>query len=242
MDYPARELERQRAALRALLGGGSMEGERAPREGGPLPDRAGRSPAEPETARRDAAGRAGRYAGGGDDTAVPDSGAPGAWEAVLGDWEGSWGTEEGGGFYAGEGARVRALSRGKGPQRRTAALREAAREGTGPRTSRPGGSAAAPESPAELRAEAMEPPAEHAGETGAGEDTAKGSGGWEGAGSAAARAPRGTPAWVPSRFSRDGPWDGGGTSAALRAEDGAKALSLAVQRDARRYDGGFGLY
>lgn len=30
--------------------------------------------------------------------------------------------------------------------------------------------------------------------------------------------------------------------AALQAEDGAKALSLAVQRDARRYDGGFTIY
>lgn len=236
MDYLSWELERQRAALGALLGGGEA------RDGEAAPEGERRSPAELETARRDAAGRAGRYAGGGDDTAVPDSGAPGAWEAVQGDWEGSWGTEEGGGFRAGEGARVRALSRGEGPQRRTAALREAAREGTGPWTSHPGGSAAAPESPAELRAEAMEPPAEHAGETGAGEDAAKGSGGWEDAGSAAARAPRSTLVWGPSRFGRGGPWGGGGVSTALQAEDGAKALSLAVQRDARRYDGGFGLY
>lgn len=37
------------------------------------------------------------------------------------------------------------------------------------------------------------------------------------------------------------PWGGWGT-AALRAEDSAKALSRAVQRDARRYDGGFNIY
>ena len=36
-------------------------------------------------------------------------------------------------------------------------------------------------------------------------------------------------------------WDGLG-SAALRTEDGARALSRAVQRDARRYDGGFSIY
>lgn len=239
MDYLSWELERQRDALRALLGGGEA------RDGKAAPEGERRSPAEPWAAERHAAGRAGRYAGGGDNTADPDSGAPGAWEAVQGAREGSPGAEEGGGFHAGEGARVHALSRGKGPQRRTAAdgaaaLREAAREGTGPRTSRPGGSAAAPGAPAALGAEAMEPAAEHAGETGFGEDAAKGSGGWKDAGSAAARAQRGTPAWGLSRSGRGGPW--GGVSAALQAEDGAKALSLAVQRDARRYDGGFGLY
>lgn len=38
------------------------------------------------------------------------------------------------------------------------------------------------------------------------------------------------------------PWDGGWGAAALRAEDSAKLLSRAVQRDARRYDGGFNIY
>lgn len=37
-------------------------------------------------------------------------------------------------------------------------------------------------------------------------------------------------------------WGGGWETAALREEDGARALSRAVQRDARRYDGGFILY
>ena len=37
-------------------------------------------------------------------------------------------------------------------------------------------------------------------------------------------------------------YGGGWGSAALREEEGAKALSRAVQRDARRYDGGFSLY
>ena len=45
-----------------------------------------------------------------------------------------------------------------------------------------------------------------------------------------------------TRLSRSLPWGEGWESPALRAEDGAKALSRAVQRDARRYDGGFFLY
>lgn len=44
------------------------------------------------------------------------------------------------------------------------------------------------------------------------------------------------------RLSRTLPWREGWESPALRAEDGAKALSRAVQRDARRYDGGFTIY
>ena len=44
------------------------------------------------------------------------------------------------------------------------------------------------------------------------------------------------------RLSRALPWGEGWESPALRAEDGAKALSRAVQRDARRYDGGFTIY
>lgn len=38
------------------------------------------------------------------------------------------------------------------------------------------------------------------------------------------------------------PWGEGAGDARLRAEDGAKALSRAVQQDARRYDGGFTIY
>lgn len=38
------------------------------------------------------------------------------------------------------------------------------------------------------------------------------------------------------------PWGGGWESAALRAEAEARSLSRAVQRDARRYDGGFTIY
>lgn len=44
------------------------------------------------------------------------------------------------------------------------------------------------------------------------------------------------------RLSRALPWGEDWDSPALRAEDGAKALSRAVQRDARRYDGGFTIY
>ena len=45
-----------------------------------------------------------------------------------------------------------------------------------------------------------------------------------------------------TRLSRPLPWGEGWKSPALRAEDGARALSKAVQRDARRYDGGFTIY
>ena len=38
------------------------------------------------------------------------------------------------------------------------------------------------------------------------------------------------------------PWGSGWGTAEARTEDGAKALSRAVQRDARRYDGGFTIY
>ncbi len=43
-------------------------------------------------------------------------------------------------------------------------------------------------------------------------------------------------------LARSLPWGEGWESPALQAEEGAKALSRAVQRDARRYDGGFFLY
>lgn len=45
-----------------------------------------------------------------------------------------------------------------------------------------------------------------------------------------------------ARLARSFPWGEGWKSPALRAEDGARALSKAVQRDARRYDGGFTIY
>ncbi len=44
------------------------------------------------------------------------------------------------------------------------------------------------------------------------------------------------------RLSRALPWKEGWESPALRAEAGARELSRAVQRDARRYDGGFAMY
>lgn len=39
-----------------------------------------------------------------------------------------------------------------------------------------------------------------------------------------------------------GPWSAGRYAGEAKAEDGARALSRAVQRDARRYDGGFTIY
>ena len=286
MDYPARELERQRAALRALLGGGSMEGERAPREGGPLPDRAGRSPAEPGTARESTVLRgAGRYAGNrGSREFSPDlpgageaareggekafSFEPGGLDAPASAWEGIPGRAAGSLAQEGReaGAEAPAGFRRAAPEE----LPSPAREGTGPRAALLGASGGREARQARETAADRTPEAAgtagggHGGKRFAGERPAPGvgpfpmdaSGRGEASGRASSGATRrdgggtgrpggGGPEGAPGqgeRLSRPLPWSGGGESSALRAEDGARALSRAVQRDARRFDGGFPLY
>lgn len=100
--------------------------------------------------------------------------------------------------------------------------RSPAREGTGPRRKGfPGGTAAAGEAWAAMDGEP-------GGGTAAGRDF-----------SPVSQAERETVPEPGGRSGGWGPWGGG--EAAFRAEDGARALSQAVQRDARRYDGGFSI-
>lgn len=292
VEYLGWELERQRAALWALLGGGRAEDGEAPEEedtaweGKALPGGRRRSPAGSGTARGNAVPQsAGRYAAKeGAEAGGPLVGAPGAWETVLaaekalrpageagawetpvGPWEGISGEEaefsarrgEGTGAEfspqrdGGTGVRAFAASRQKeeahGP----------AGEGTGSRTALEGPSArreaGTGETAARRTAEAAETAAggRRAGE--ADPASLRKSGGDAGGvsiparrnGAGTARLGGGGLDGAPgreTRLSRPLPWGEGWESPALRAEDGARALSKAVQRDARRYDGGFTIY
>lgn len=262
MDYLGWELERQRWALRAvLLGGGAPEaepggGEQAPE--GAAPAEAGRGaaasaatgesageavfPGAREAVRRASRGR--RSEGEASAAGTP----PSAWETVLGQAAERLGEAPDGGGSAG-----RVPGRSRGPAREAAG--RGALAGFGP-----GGTER--ETAAEELAEPARNAAGAAGRIRAGEDPAGGAadeggapsptmrpGGGETAGSTAAAKRTGgmeAPSWggaVPAggaeeRLSRSVPWGDGGESAALRAEDQARAVSRAVQRDARRYDGG----
>lgn len=286
MDYLGWELERQRAALLALLGGGREEegapregdapgeaaasGENTAREGETLPDGTRRSPAESGGARRRADRSAGRYAGGRKTAGGPLLGAPGAWEMVreaAGDrldgasgapgipvsaWEALWSgkteapaRERRGGEETGAPAASRRL-----PEE----TRRTPRFGTGGaaellESSGGRGGAEAARTAAEFGAEAA-PMAETAGERRAGGNLTGPPSGRRAGGGAAAMGGTGTARLggrsetegPGERLSRVLPWGGGWESPALRAEAEARALSRAVQRDARRYDGGFTIY
>ncbi len=292
MDYLGWELERQRAALWALLDGGRTEDGEAEEhtawEGEAPPGGTRRSPVNSGTAREGAVSRdAGRYAESGG--AQPRNflrDFPGAWEAVREAEGGRPGGESGAlratvsaweGFLL--GSETEAPDRGGGDAETgvpRASRREArqgaqgpAREGTGPRAAlwEPSGEGS-PES-WETAAERMaEAAAGTAGGRSAGQRSAvegpsgsadlpplRISGGGEPSreASAAARRDGAGTVWFGGggfggalgqggQLSRSLPWGGGWESPALRAEDGAKALSRAVQRDARRYDGGFAIY
>ena len=287
VDYLGWELERQRAALWALLGGGRAEDGEAPGEedtaweGKALPGGRRRSPAGSGTARGSAVPQsAGRYAAKeGAEAGGPLVGAPGAWETVLaaekalrpageagawetpvGPWEGISGEEaefparKGGDTGAGfspqrdGGTEVRAFA----AFRQKEEAHGPAGEGTGSRTALEGPSARR-EAGAGETAEAAETAAggRRAGE--ADPASLRKSGGDAGGvsipprrdGAGTARLGGGGLDGAPgreTRLSRPLPWGEGWKSPALRAEDGARALSKAVQRDARRYDGGFTIY
>nr|WP_325222540.1 hypothetical protein [uncultured Oscillibacter sp.] len=302
MDYLGWELERQRAALWALLGGGRAEDGEAPEEedtaweGKALPGGRRRSPAGSGTARGNAVPQsAGRYAAKeGAEAGGPLVGAPGAWETVLaaekalrpageagawetpvGPWEGISGEEaefparKGGGMGArflprrdeGTGAGFSPRKDGGTEVLAFAASRQKeeahgpAGEGTGSRTALEGPSARREAGTGET-AEAAVAAETAAGGRRAGEaDPAslRKSGGDAGGvsiparrdGAGTARLGGGGLDGAPgreTRLSRPLPWGEGWKSPALRAEDGARALSKAVQRDARRYDGGFTIY
>lgn len=298
MDYLGWELERQRAALRALLGGGETEegeafsGEEPSDWGGPSgwdgsvsAEGTRRSPEGLGKARGRGSGRTGRYAAGRGEAGGPLIGAPGAWEmvreadraALAKGLDGPPVSAELQSGEAGSPARGR-RSRGTGARpfsRRYAPeeMRRTSRIGTGGTAELRGfsggqrdyeeewetadgtGAEAAVETAGGRRAGdvfAERGPALEAG-------GAPSPGGSSGGGGAAGDAP--TPmsrdgagmvrpvrdglagaAGPGERLSRTLPWGEGWESPALRAEDGAKALSRAVQRDARRYDGGFTIY
>lgn len=290
MDYPGWELERQRAALAALLLGGAAAERaadpQAPARHGPAGDAAaagGENGAEDAAARNEeavsgegrglsqAAHRAGRNSGRREKTPAP----PSAWEELLGaetaaellerkNWgAGVPGTAGGGGTAQG--------AVGQFPNRQAAAQK------AGPGRSERTGGQAAEEAAPDLRA------AEEAdgvlygrggGETAAGKAAVRKMMGKEaapvrssgGEGDAGKNAAAVDPLRA-ARFRRGGgeavqapgqdglpvfqsleltggtvPWGAGRGAGAARTEDGARALSRAVQRDARRYDGGFTIY
>lgn len=298
MDYLGWELERQRAALWALLGEAE---EGSPPQG---EDTGGRR----ETARARERGlrETGEIAGGGWEAACFPRGFPAAWESVraakgappggtggfpetMGRLRESGGVEaparegrsggtgapspsrryglaEGGPRIGIGGAKPSRLSGGgrAEAERRETAKGEAAAWEMGPES---GPGSAAGERPGGERPGGSGP----GGKGPDGRDRAVGAGGEEFSEKRAETRPgnrpgerAGKPAWAAAsglggggtafsapgvrggreetRLSRSLPWGEGWESPALRAEDGAKALSRAVQRDARRYDGGFFLY
>jgi len=275
MDYLGWELERQRAVLTALLlGGGEAQ------DGEAVPDGERRSPAEPEAARGNAAGQAGRYAGGGRYSGAPTGGASEFWETVrearqgrlpqgtgsvkppVSAWEAVLGAETG---YAAQGGRGDPFvlrqafqEEGQGPLSEGTGTQAELSPSSGGYAGRTGRQASAAGNAAETAMEA----AAAAGERRVGERRAESvSDVWGAAGTdAAVRQFRWTPVVrhaSPVRQIGGGPaetleqgeapdeiglWGGGWGSAALQPEDSAKALSRAVQRDARRYDGGFTIY
>lgn len=255
MDYLGRELERQRSALTALLLGGG-EG----RDTEPARDGDRRSPARSEAARGRVLGRDGRYAGG------EAGGMAGPSEALAagGKREAS-GTEpraersdaDGRGAETGAPALPsRTARRGESepPGEGTGVRREMAGPFEGGRLRRAErGAAEPPES--EDGGERTDGDSGGGALSGGGEplETSGRDGGASGRTRAVlpARRMAGSGAEMPGQeglpvFRETGrtggtaPWDGEGES--LRAEDEARRLSRAVQRDARRYDGGFQIY
>lgn len=250
MDYLGWELERQRAALRALLGGGGPEEDEPLRKKGPAGDgeaaggKTRRSPEGRGAARfRAALRKAGRYA---EEAGEALAEAPGIWETPR-EAAGDRVPGEGGGpeapadaaaespvGRAASGSRERRAPEEGAPSRRRA-LEEtgsrAGRDGAAELWSPFGGWAGEWGNPAEEPAAETGLTAETAGERRAKERF-----------TAEEKRPAAGGAGLEERLIRTLPWGERWESAALRAEEGAKALSRAVQRDARRYDGGFTIY
>lgn len=253
MDYLGWELERQGAALRALLGGGSAKEGGAPLQGGGAAEDGRRSPAGLGNAGEGGSREAGRYAGGRGETGIPPVGGPGAWEMLREAGRTALGGGSGGlpapgdaweGFLNGEGlsweGRSAETHAPESPRQRAPEETEAA-----------AGGAYAGSAPGENRAAGEIPRLGPGGPPLSGENP----GGRESPHDRASSINRGVPgkaspgspglagrAVREERLPRSLPWGTGRESPALRAEDGARALSRAVQRDARRYDGGFSIY
>lgn len=252
MDYLGWELERQRAALAALLLGGGETRDHvrdgARRSGAGTPEsRAGNSEEALGAWKADLGGAAAREAGEG--RAAGRAGTAGtplsAWEAVLGGaadvpprtGEGAWTLLRGEAGAQAEFLRSPGGYAARRGMRRTEAGLTAGAQSLSAVSAGDGmGDGAAP-----LEA--------GPGLDGAAGDTAAGHPGlplrvrWGGQRTADTLGRDGPPAvsQVAQEAAMTGPW-GGREAAALRAEDSAKLLSRAVQRDARRYDGGFNIY
>lgn len=237
MDYLEWELERQRGALRALLGGGGREDAGTARK-----DEARSGPAGMEAKGAGGTGRPAASGGTGEEPpktratvretgAAPPKGEDGGPDLPVSAWEQVWREER---YAPGQ--------RGwDGPEEETPETPpKPAREGTGLPAASSGKRAG---NPPARRAESAESerPLGRSGERRTGES---GGGAASGGGTAALGPARRRPVWAPEPEETSGgaAFRGSGGDAAPPAEDGARALSRAVQRDARRYDGGFTIY
>ncbi|MEY8387181.1 hypothetical protein AALC17_07760 [Oscillospiraceae bacterium 38-13] len=268
MDYPAWELERQRAVLAALLLGGG----RAEEDGGETPEEAEARAAR----RRKAADRS-----WGMEAGLPDAGVrerrearfPGAWEAgrrtgrvfrrppfPAGAWEEITGAElPGEGEWEQDGLRPAAAPEAESPGSGTE-VREVVREVLQGLSEALEERGALGRRPVFLRESAGRPGQDSGGgemppfpaEAGDGEAPGRAvsfrRAEWAGTdrrrgGAFGEALKRGIPSFS-QETEADGAmvWRGGREAAPFRAEDGARAVSRAVQRDSRRYDGGFVLY
>lgn len=230
MDYPRWELDRQRRALGALLLGAGTD--RDPPEapnGRHRPADSGESP-------QSAAGQVPQAAGGG------HAANPGEDRVAVREAGRDRPEEESAALDAAAGARERFPGpEAGGPEEAPDAspLRRRPLPETSARRLRASG-----ETEEALRAAPPPQGVENAGETPGGERPAgKPLSKTQGDGQIAGPIPSGVRAEgaLPALGRRDLPWESG-ASAALRAEEDARALSRAVQRDARRYDGGFIIY
>lgn len=223
-DYLEWELERQRRALRALLLGGPERREDGPEE------EIRRRPAELEAAGRDAAGRAGQMLRR---EAPADPGGGEAVRRASRDRP----RRERGALESPEGAGRRVPE--TGALERTAA-ESPADPGGGERETPPLPKAARPAAPREAAAW-REGTGETSWKAWGGERTAPGGGGGAMAESGSIPPAADGGGRILETGRRGAPWERS-ASAALQAEDAARALSQVVQRDARRYDGGFTIY
>ena len=242
MDYLGWELKRQLGALGALLGGGRdsetlREGgtrrdtaERAAAEGGRAvrPRRSVRTGHSPGTGRSAGHGGAGGEElaawtagrGAGADVSEGEESGP---DVPVSAWEQVW----------------ESVSRGRRSGERTKRRSPETSGGTPEKEDGPAAEEVWNGGPPAGRAEGTERKRD-AGERRGGETGGGGPGGGGPGENPGALGPaRRRPVWAPEEAA--GAFPEGG-AAALRREDGGRALSRAVQRDARRYDGGFTIY
>lgn len=263
MDYLGWELERQREALAALLLGGREIRDGEPTRGGtrqgdtaiPEPDAGSGQQALGawEARQRRESARAGVVE-------APVS----AWEAVLGGeevWAVRQDRENGGAGTTETPVSTWTILGGEANGRinseKAAWLRRSGGTGAPPESPRPSGGYPARRGirriEADLTAQTQAAPAESGGD-GAVSSEARAKQDRTTESTVAAKYP--APFFIVRRgggstadaLTEDGPAAAGSVSwgrwgaAALRAEDSAKSLSRAVQRDARRYDGGFNIF